>query len=224
MEEQLSLVLEKREVFGKKVRAMRQRGLIPVHLYGPGIESRALQAPVGELTKALTLAGRNIPIQVRVKRERKSQLAFVREIQWDPLRGEILHVDFLQVDVTQRMRAEVPIELVGDAPALKEPRTSVVQNTFSIEVEALPSDIPERVEADLAALTEVSSVIRAGDIALAPDVSLISDADTVVARIEVARVEIPVVEEGEEGEVVEEGEAPAEAGESPEDTGSEEAA
>jgi large subunit ribosomal protein L25 len=224
MEEHLSLVLEKREVFGKKVRAMRHRGIIPVHLYGPGIESRALQAPVGELTKALTLAGRNRPIQVRVKRERKSQLAFVREIQWDPLRSEILHVDFLQVDVTQRMRAEVPIELVGDAPALKEPRTSVVQNTFTIEVEALPSDIPERVEADLTMLTEVSSVIRAGDIALTTDASLISDADNVVARIEVARIEIPVVEEEEEGEAVEEGEAPAEAGESSEDTGSEEAA
>jgi len=220
MEEQLSLVLEKREVFGKKVRAMRHQGIIPVHLYGPGIESRALQAPVGDLTKALTLAGRNRPIQVRVKRERKSQLAFVREIQWDPLRGEILHVDFLQVDVTQRMRAEVPIELVGDAPALKEPRTSVVQNTFTIEVEALPSDIPERVEADLAMLTEVSSVIRAGEIALAPDASLISDADTVVARIEVARVEIPVVEE----EAAEEGETPTEAGESPEDTDSDAAA
>jgi len=200
---------------------MRHQGIIPVHLYGPGIESRALQAPVGDLTKALTLAGRNRPIQVRVKRERKSQLAFVREIQWDPLRGEILHVDFLQVDVTQRMRAEVPIELVGDAPALKEPRTSVVQNTFSIEVEALPSDIPERVEADLTMLTEVSSVIRAGELALAPDASLISDADTVVARIEVARVEIPVVEEEE---AAEEGEAPTEAGESPEDTGSDTAA
>lgn len=214
MEEQLSLVLEKREVFGKKVRAMRHQGIIPVHLYGPGIESRALQAPVGNLTKTLALAGRNRPIQVRVKRERKSQLAFVREIQWDPLRGEILHVDFLQVDVTHRMRAEVPIELIGDAPALKEPRTSVVQNTFSIEVEALPSDIPERVEADLTTLTEVSSVIRARDIALTTDASLISDANTVVARIEVARVEIPVIEEEEA----------AEEGESPEDTGSEEAA
>jgi len=212
--EELSLVLEKREVLGKKVKALRRQGIIPVHLYGPGMESRALQAPLAELMKALTLAGRTRPIQVRVKRERKRQVAFVREVHWDSLRGDLLHVDFLQVDVTQSLRAEVPIELVGEAPALKEPRSSIVQNTFSIEVEALPMDIPERMEVDLTALIELSSVIRVEDIPLPKDVTLISDGVAVVVGIEVARVEeVPVAEEVPlaEGE-----EAPAEEAAEPE--------
>ena len=137
MEEELSLVLEKREALGKKVKALRRQGIVPVHLYGPGTESRSLQAPAAELTKTLTLAGRARPIQVRVKRERKRQLAFVREIQWDPLQGDLLHVDLLQVDVTQLMHAEIPVGLVGEAPALKEPRTSVAQRAFTIEVDFL---------------------------------------------------------------------------------------
>jgi len=207
--EQPSLVLEKREVVGKKVRALRRQGIIPVHLYGPGVESRSLQAPANELIKALTRVGHNRPLQVRVKRERKQQLAFVREVQRDPLRGDLLHVDLLHVELTQHMRAGVPIRLVGEAPALSEYRATVIQNAFSIEVEALPMAIPEQVEVDLSVLTDLDKEIRVRDIKLPQEVSLVSDGEALVARVEPIREEVPVVEVA----APEEAEAPVQAAE-----------
>lgn len=189
--EQISLTLERREALGKKNKALRRQGLIPVHLYGPGIEPHSLQAPARELVKVLARAGQTRPINVRISDQEQPFIAFVREVQYHYLRGEIIHVDLLRVDVTQRMRAEVPVELVGEAPALKLPRTSVAHNLFTVEVEALPMDIPQRLEADLSTLVNVDSAIHARDIKLPPNVTLVSDGDLVVARIEVAREEVP---------------------------------
>ena len=222
--EQIPLVLEKRETLGKKVKALRRQGIVPVHLYGPGIESRSLQASAQELLKAITQAGRTTPLEVRVKRERKRNLAFVREVQWDPLRGDLLHIDLMQVELTHRMRAEVPIELVGEAPALKEYRANVVQLTFSIELEALPLEIPNRIEADLSALIDMDSVVRARELILPDGVDLLSDADDIVIRLEEIREEIPVVEEEDLEAVGEEGAegTPAEGPEATEATSQEE--
>jgi large subunit ribosomal protein L25 len=179
-----------------------------VHLYGAGIESLSLQAPSKELIKALAKAGRNRPLQVLVKGEEKPHLTFVRELQWHGVQGNLLHVDLLQVDISRRIRAEVPLELVGDAPALKLPRTSVVQNMFAVEVEALPMSIPQRLQVDLSKLVEISSVIRAGDIALAEGVTLVSPAEAAVVTVAVAAEEVkPVAAEAApaEGEAAEEG-------------------
>lgn len=192
--EQVSLVLEKRTVLGKKVKTLRRQRIVPVHLYGPGIQSQALQMPSQELVKAITTAGRSTPIQVRIKGERKRHVAFVREVQWDPLRGDLLHVDLMRVDLTQRMRAEVPVELVGEAPALTEHQATVVQNATSVEVEALPMAVPPRIEADISVLTDMDSVIRARDLALPEDVTLLSDPDQVVVRLEAIRAEVPIAE------------------------------
>jgi hypothetical protein len=97
---------------------------------------------------------------------------------------------------------------VGDAPALKLPRTSVVQNMFAVEVEALPMSIPQRLQVDLSKLVEISSVIRAGDIALAEGVTLVSPAEAAVVTVAVAAEEVkPVAAEAApaEGEAAEEG-------------------
>ena len=198
--EQISLVLEKRTVLGKKVKALRRQRIVPVHLYGPGIQSQALQLGSQELVKAITSAGRNTPLQVRVKGERKRHLTFVREVQWDPMRGDLLHVDFMRVEVTHRMRADVPIELVGEAPALREHRATVVQNVSSVAVEALPLNIPQRIEADISLLTDMDKEIRARDLPLPEGVILLSSGDDLIARPELLREEVPTVEEavGEE--------------------------
>ena len=199
--EQISLVLERRTVLGKKVKALRRQRIVPVHLYGPGIQSQALQLASHELVKAITLAGRTTPLQVRVKGGRKRHVAFVREVQWDPLRGDLLHVDLMRVELTHRMRAQVPIELVGEAPGLREYRATVVQNIASVEVEALPLNIPHRIEADISILTDLAKAIRARDLPLAADVVLLSDGNDMVARLEPLRVEVPVAEEAVEEEV-----------------------
>jgi large subunit ribosomal protein L25 len=203
--DRITLVLEPRTTTGKKVKRLRQAGTIPVHLYGSGIASRTLQCQRPTLVRVLTLAGGNTPVTVTIEGDDDEHLAFVREVQWDPIRGDLVHVDFLRTEATQRVSAEVPVTLTGDSPGARLANGTVVQQLRSVVVEALPLDMPAELVVDLSALTEPDGVVRAGDMALPEDTTLISDADGVVARIEVAATEAAAEPEqetpaGEEGE------------------------
>ena len=196
----IKLALDPREVLGKKVKQLRKSGTIPVHLYGPGLESRPLQCDQSLLIRALSQAGGTTPINISVPGESGDQLTFAREIQWDPLRGNILHVDFLAVQANQPVSAQVPLSLVGDSPGAREAGGTVVQQLREVTVAALPLEIPSIIEVDLAQLTDPNGTIRAGDLNLGANVSLMTDSDDVIARIEVLRVGEGEVEGAVSGE------------------------
>lgn len=205
MADRITLVLEPRTTTGKKVKRLRQAGTIPVHLYGAGIASRTLQCQRPTLVRVLALAGGNTPVTVTVEGDDDEHLAFIREVQWDPIRGDLVHVDFFRTEATQRVSAEVPITFAGDSPGARLASGIVVQQLRSAVVEALPLDMPAELVVDLSTLTEPDGILRAGDIVMPEDTTLISDADGVVARIEVAAgevaeaaVEAPAEGEGEE--------------------------
>ena len=200
----VQLELQPRELLGKKVGRLRRAGIIPVHLYGPGIESRALQCAARQLIPILASAGASSPIAVSVEGEPGSHLAFAREIQWDPTRDTVLHVDLLAADVARPVSAQVNIVFVGDAPGAVRSGGNVSQLLFSIDVSALPLDMPAQAELDLAVMTSEDSVVRTGDIPLPPGVTLLTDPEEMVARIDVPR--------GAIGVEVEEEEAPDESG------------
>lgn len=212
--EKVSLTLSSRSLQGKKVRLLRKLGLTPVHLYGPGIDSYSLECRTPDLMGILEKVGTHSPVTITVDGEGDEYLAFVRETQWEPVRGELLHVDFLRAELTRRMTAEVPLSLIGESTGAAEFGGTVVQYIHSLEVEALPLDIPAQLEIDTSALTDLESVLRARDVTLPEGVSLITAAGDPVARIEVAKEEEEVVEEEEMGE--EDG-APASDEESQED-------
>lgn len=198
------LELQPRELMGKKVGRLRRAGIIPVHLYGPGIESRALQCAARQLIPILAAAGASSPISVSIEGEQGSHLAFAREIQWDPTRDTVLHVDLLAADVSRAVTAQVNIVFVGEAPGAVRTGGNVSQLLFSIDVSALPLDMPAQAEVELAVMTSDDSVIRAGDIPLPPEVILLTDPEEMVARIDVPRGAIGV--EVEEEEATEEAE------------------
>ena len=195
MVDRITLRLDPRSTLGKQVKSLRRAGVVPVHLYGPGIESRSLQCQVRELTGAIARAGRNIPISITVEGQSGKHLAFVREIQWDSVKGDLLHVDFLRAEETQRVSAEVPVVLVGESPAARETSRTVVQQRRVLTVEALPLDMPQDLTVDLSSLTQPDGIIRAGDVYLPADATLLTDADEVVVRLEAPRVEEVVEEE-----------------------------
>ena len=192
----IKLTLDPRDILGKKVKQLRQIGTIPVHLYGPGLESRPLQCAQPILIRALSQAGGTTPINIAVAGDNGEQLTFAREIQWDPLTGNILHVDFLAVQANQPVSAQVPISLAGDSPGAREAGGTVVQQLREVTVEALPLEIPSTIEVDLSKLTDPSGTIRAGELDLGANVTLVTDSDEVVARIEVLRAAEEEVEEG----------------------------
>jgi large subunit ribosomal protein L25 len=183
----VQLELQPRELLRKKVGRLRRAGFIPVHLYGPGIESRSLQCAARQLITILAAAGASSPISVTIEGEPGNHIAFAREIQWDPKRDTVLHVDLLAADVTRLATAQVSVVLHGEAPGALRAGGTVNQLLFSIEVSALPLEMPAQADIDLAILDSEDSILRAGDISLPSGASLLTDPEEMVARVELPR-------------------------------------
>ena len=203
--EELGLQTTTREILGKKVRFLRRQGIIPVHLFGHGIESVALQCDVAQLQQILTQAGKTKIISLRLDKAKRPRNVMVREIQRNLLTSELLHVDFYQVRMEKKIQLEVPIVLVGEAPALRSKENMMAQELHSLTIECLPGQIPARIELDLSPLTEVEQAIQVRDITLGEEVTVLNDPEHIVVKISwrpVEKVE-EVVEEVVEEEVVE---------------------
>lgn len=219
----LNIKASTRDVLGKKTRFMRREGAIPTHLFGHGIDSLSLQCDTAELQRIIARAGMTRLIALEVEGDKQPRSVFIREIQREPCSGDLLHVDFYQVKRTEKIRVDVPIILIGEAPAMKEKGRTLTHSLTSLSVESLPDKLPPQIEVDLSPLEEVEDAIFVRDIALGPDVTVITDPDQMIARVSEARVvEEEVVAEAEvpEGEVAEEAKAEAgaeEAGEKPEE-------
>ena len=197
----VQLELQPRELLGKKVGRLRRAGIIPVHLYGPGIEPRSLQCAGPRLIQALSRAGASSPITVTIEGESGSHTAFAREIQWDPRRDTVLHVDLMAADLSRPVTAQVSIALDGEATGAARAGGNVIHQLLAVEISALPLEMPAQIEADLSVLTEPNMVIRAGDLPLPLGATLLSDSEEIVVRIDIPRGAAGVDEEEGAGEV-----------------------
>jgi len=204
--DEIELNVTKREILGKKVRFLRRQGITPVHLFGHGIESQALQCDTARLQQVLAEAGKTKLINFKIDGEKRARSVIVREVEIELPRRGLVHVDFYQVRKAEEMKVEVPVVLVGEAPALKLRDNTLLQELDTLSVECLPANIPASVELDISSLTEAEEVLRVKDIEMEKGVTVLNDPEVVVAKISALRVE-EVVEE-----VVEEAvEAPEEA-------------
>ena len=194
--EAVKIQLQIRDVIGKKVKQLRKEGIIPVHLYGPNIESRALQCEQKELVRALASSGGTTPITVSIAGEGEEQLTFAREVQWHPVRDAILHVDFFAVAANQKVTALVPLVLTGESVGARQAGGTVALQMREIMVEALPLDIPSEIEVDINGMIEASSVLRAGDIQVPNNIAIVTESEEMVARIEVNRNSQPMAGDG----------------------------
>lgn len=214
----LRLKATHRMVLGKKTRFLRRQRITPAHLYGRGVSSVALQCDTDELVNLVAHAGKTRLINLEVDGE-KPKSVFVREIQRDVITRELLHIDFYQVKRTEKIAVDVPIVLVGEAPALKFKGRMLVHGINSLSVECLPTNVPPQIDIDITQLEEVEQAIHVKDIVLDPEVTVHADPEQMVAKIskvmvkeeveEVAKVEEEALAE-EEGEATAEAEAPAE--------------
>lgn len=182
------LKLSHRTVVGKKVNRLRKQGILPVHIYGRGVESQPLQADAREMRRLLPQVGTNIPLSIEIEGESGENICFVREVQRHPVTEDFLHVDFIRVDVTLTIRAEVPITLVGDAPAVRQGGT-LLQPMQSILVEALPMYVPSILEVDVSTLDDFDKAVYVRDVSVGARVTVISDPDDMIARVNPPRVE-----------------------------------
>ena len=206
--ERPSITLSARQVVGKKVKALRRDGFVPVHYYGRGIESLSLQAAGVTLRKVVTEAGANIPVEVVVEGSAESDICFVREVQWHPVNGSLLHVDFMHVDVTERVTAEVPVVLTGQSEAVRELGGVLIQPFQTLPVDALPLNMPESIIVDITPLEMFGDAVRVGDLEVEEGIEILRDDDDLLVTVQEPRIEEePVAEEEElEGEELAEGE------------------
>lgn len=195
--DQIELNVTKREILGKKVRFLRRQGITPLHLFGHGIESQALQCDTAKLQQVLAEAGKTKLINFKIDGEKKARSVIVREVEIELPRRGLVHVDFYQVRKAEEMKVEVPVVLVGEAPALKLRDNTLLQELDTLSVECLPANIPASVELDISSLTESEQVLRVKDIELEKGVTVLNDPEVVVAKISARRVE-EVVEEAVE--------------------------
>jgi len=209
--EDLKLKATHRMVLGKKARFLRRQGITPTHLYGHNVKSAALQCDTSELQNLLAHAGKTRLVNLEVDGE-KAKIIFVREIQRDAITRELLHVDFYQVKRTEKIAFDVPIVLVGEAPALKFKGRMLVHGINSLSVECLPANVPPQIDIDITRLEEVDQAINVKDIVLDPEITVHADPEQLVVKISEVMVreveEVPEV--AEEAETGAEGAAPAE--------------
>ena len=197
---QTELLATTREILGKKVRFLRRQGITPVHLFGHNVESVALQCDTARLKRVLTQTGRTRLISLKVDEAKKPRNVVIREVQRAPATRELLHVDFYQVSMAEKIRVEVPIVSIGEAPALKSKENFLIQELNSLSVECLPGEIPNRVDIDLTALTEVGQAIHVKDIILDKASTILNNPEQLVVKIGARRIEKLVEEEKAEVE------------------------
>ena len=219
----VSLPVQERTVLGKKFNRLRREGLTPIHLYGPGIPSQTFQVDTQLLRKTLSVVGYNRPVEVAPDGSGEAHLAFVREIQFHPLTTEVVHVDFLRVDMTKTTTVEVPVELTGDAPAVRVLGGSLIQGLYTVLVEARPLDVPPVIPGDVSDLDDFDKAVHVSDLVVPAEVTILTDPEQMVAHVTPPVAAIVEVEEAPEEEGEPEGvEEAAPEAEAEADAGSEE--
>jgi len=219
--ERVELRSEARTTFGKKVKHLRAENLIPAVVYGPDMDSQAIQIDERGLFKVMQEAGSTALIDLFVGDAKKPRLVLAREIQRDTLTGRTMHVDFYEVRLTEKVNTMPRLEFVGNSPAAQAGLGVLIHGMTSVEVECLPTELISSITVDVSALKTLDDVITVADLPVPDSVTVLADPSEMVASVVPTRME--VVEEEAEEELGLEGMAEAEEYEEEEDEAEEEA-
>jgi large subunit ribosomal protein L25 len=196
--EKVVLKATKRDVTGKQVKAMRREGKLPAVIYGRHLEpiSIVLEAHGAGLALSKVSASSLVTIDV----EGTEYPALVRERQRDYIKGVLTHVDFLAVNMNEKLRTSVGLAFVGVSGAVKDYNGILVHNLERLEVECLPGDLPERINVDIAMLKQIGDIIRVRDLTVSDKVRLLADPEETIAVVTIIKEEAaPVAAAGAEG-------------------------
>ena len=195
--------LNPRSILGRKVSRLRNEGILPVNLYGRGIESASLQLQYVDGRDLLNLHGQNNLFEVQISGETEVRPVVVRDVSIDPVTRKILHIDFFQVDLQRTIQADVPLNFVGTSQGVSMYGGVLVQAIDRIMVEALPADMPEAIEVDITALEELDSQLFVRDLTISDLVTVLTSDDTLVSAVQRPRVVVEESFEVAEGEELE---------------------
>ncbi|OGD84968.1 hypothetical protein A2165_04570 [Candidatus Curtissbacteria bacterium RBG_13_40_7] len=211
--EQTPLTAQVRKVFGRKVKSLRKEDFIPAHVFGHKIKTIHVQVKAGEFSKVFDKVGETGIVDLSVDGEKRPVL--IRNLQIHPVTDQPLHIDFYQVNLTEKVKVNVPIEVVGESPAVEKKIGLLLTPVSEVEIEALPADIPEKIEIDISKLANVGDETKVKDLPVdRTKVEILAEPELVVVQIgELVTKEMEAVEAEIEAE---QAEAAAEAGEAAE--------
>lgn len=210
-----TLSAQKRTVLGKAVKKLRRDGKLPANVYGKGLESQAIEVDTKTFDEIFAQVGETGLIDLQF--EGTSHPVLVKNIQLKyPLKTP-LHVDFYQVNLKEKVKTMVPLEVTGEPKAVTDNIGILITQLNEVEVEALPTELPEKIEISVEALAQIGDQITVSQLSVPSDVEILNDPEQIIAKIEEPVVEEPEPEEpaeGEEGEAAEGDEGDAESSES----------
>ena len=187
----------KRDVIGKQVNALRRAGKLPAVIYGRHTEPVSITLDSHDASMKLAKVGSSTLISIDV--DGTEYPALVRERQRDYIKDRLIHIDFLAVSLTEKLRAEVRIELTGVSLAVKDSDAVLVTGLHTLTVECLPADLPELLVVDIAPLAKVGDSIHVRDVSLGDKVQILDDPDEMIVNATYAKIEVeptPAVVEG----------------------------
>jgi large subunit ribosomal protein L25 len=196
--DRVELTVAQRSVLGKKVKALRRNGITPANVYGHRLESQAVEVDTVTLAHTLKKLERNAILSLSIEGEKAVRPVIVREVRRDLLNDKIVHVDFYQVSLAEKMKADVPFIFIGKAPAVEDLGGILLQGLDSIAVEALPADIPPHFEIDISSLTTFDSSVHVRDLVVDPKVHVLTEGDSVITSVSPPRKVVEAVVEEEE--------------------------
>lgn len=176
----MELTVQKREILGNKVDSLRKQGLVPAELYGHGTENVHLSVPAKEFAKLFKEAGESTIINLDL--DDKKLPVLIHEVSFNHLTDQIIHIDFYQIRMDEKITASIPVEFVGESPAVKDGNI-LIKAVQEIEVESLPADLPHRIKVDIGGLSEIGMSVRVKDLEIGEKAKILLDPETVVATI-----------------------------------------
>ncbi|MEK7654236.1 MAG: 50S ribosomal protein L25 [Patescibacteria group bacterium] len=177
----MELPVQKREIFGKATNALRKAGLIPAELYGRGVANVHLAIPAKELRRVLKQSGENTMVNVVI--DGKTHPVMIHDLALDPVTDEVVNVDLYQVRLDEKIKVRVPVEFIGESQAIKEKNGLLVKAMQELEIEALPTNIPRSVSADISKIADIGQSVYVKDLVLADGVRAVVDGESVVATV-----------------------------------------
>ena len=182
--DRLSLYAQERTVIGKKVKRLRKDGLLPGHVFGKGVDGELVAVKAQEFLKTFHTAGETGLIDLKIGKARVRPV-LVRDVQHDPITGQPIHIDFYQVNLTEKVKVAVPLVQIGDQPEVVHLGEAIVLQTLNeVEVEALPTDLVEKIEVDISPLQQIDDAITVGQLNYdRTKLTLHADAEEIVVKL-----------------------------------------
>jgi large subunit ribosomal protein L25 len=200
-----TLAAQHREITGKAVAHLRKAGQLPAVVYGHGVQSSNLQVDSHEFDVLRKRIGPNALVDLSVDGE-AAQPVLIHDVQIHPVHRRPLHADLFLVRMTEELTVDVPLVASGESYAVEQLQGTLLHPTETVRVKALPDHLPQSIEYSVDSLVDFDAAVYVRDLSIPSDVTLLTDPDEIIAKVQAPRIEIeeePVVEEGE----LEEGEA-----------------